>query len=126
MVIDRRIAVLNSNNIQDMANLEMMTQIEGPIVDSFYDMALWSWGLKLEPPLPCLQKPPTEPKGKDGYAWPRTISWDTGKGKVNTAAASELRPAEELDGPQQTIDHSEGVKVPCPLSPLHRKLKTLS
>lgn len=97
MVIDRRIAVLNSNNIQDMANLEMMAQIEGPIVDAFYDMALWSWGKKLEPPLPCLQNPLTEVKGKDGYSWPKTVSWSTGKGNVNTAAAESLRPKEQLE-----------------------------
>jgi hypothetical protein len=31
-----------------------MIQLEGPIVDSIYDMALISWNKKLEPPLPCL------------------------------------------------------------------------
>ena len=32
----------------------MMIQLEGPIVDSIYDMALISWHKNLEPPLPCL------------------------------------------------------------------------
>ncbi|KAG8888426.1 hypothetical protein FRB98_007638 [Tulasnella sp. 332] len=98
MVIDRRIAILNSNNIQDMANLEFMSQIEGPIVDAFYDMALWSWGKKMEPPLACLGNPLTEVKGKEGYAWPKTVSWQ-GKGNVNAAAAMELTPANQQ--PQQ-------------------------
>ncbi|KAG9024764.1 hypothetical protein FRB95_011127 [Tulasnella sp. JGI-2019a] len=98
MVIDRRIAVLNSNNIQDMANLEFMTQIEGPIIDGFYDMALWSFGKKMEPPLACLGNPLTEPKGKNGYAWPKTVIWE-GRGNVNAAAASELTPEDQL--PQQ-------------------------
>ena len=30
-----------------------MTHLEGPIVDSFYDMALCSWSKELKPPLPC-------------------------------------------------------------------------
>lgn len=57
MVVDRKIAILSSNNIQDNDNLEMMTHIEGPIVDSFYDMSLCSWYKELTPPLPCLNTP---------------------------------------------------------------------
>jgi hypothetical protein len=62
MVVDRKIAILQSNNIQDNDNCEMMIQLEGPIVDSFYDMALISWHNELKPPLPCLQ----EPAAKEG------------------------------------------------------------
>ncbi|KAI1640079.1 hypothetical protein F4809DRAFT_638000 [Biscogniauxia mediterranea] len=57
MIVDRRIGILQSNNIQDNDNLEMMVQVEGPIVDSLYDMALLSWHQKLEPPLPRLASP---------------------------------------------------------------------
>ncbi|KAH8913449.1 hypothetical protein BT69DRAFT_191267 [Atractiella rhizophila] len=32
MVVDRKVAVINSNNIQDRPNLEMMAHLEGPIV----------------------------------------------------------------------------------------------
>ena len=48
-------------------NLEMMCHFEGPIVDSFYDMALISWHKALEPPLPTLDRPTTAEKwgGKD-------------------------------------------------------------
>lgn len=56
-VIDRRIALLNSNNIQDMPNMEMMIHLEGPIVDSFYDVALLSWERALTPHLPLLKGP---------------------------------------------------------------------
>jgi phosphatidylserine/phosphatidylglycerophosphate/cardiolipin synthase-like enzyme len=56
-VIDRRIALLQSSNIQDNDNLEMLSHIEGPIVDSFYDAALLSWGKPLDPPLPLLNSP---------------------------------------------------------------------
>lgn len=57
MVVDREIAVLQSNNIQDNDNVEMMVQLEGPIVDSLYDMALISWRLKFLPPLPSHNSP---------------------------------------------------------------------
>ncbi|KAF2714268.1 hypothetical protein K504DRAFT_473363 [Pleomassaria siparia CBS 279.74] len=57
MVVDRKIAIVQSNNIQDNDNLEMMTHLEGPIVDSLYDTALLSWEKEMKPPLPCLHTP---------------------------------------------------------------------
>jgi phosphatidylserine/phosphatidylglycerophosphate/cardiolipin synthase-like enzyme len=57
MVVDRRIAIVQSNNIQDIDNMEMMTQFEGPIVDSFYEVALISWHNALKPPFPLLNRP---------------------------------------------------------------------
>jgi hypothetical protein len=57
MVVDRQIAIVQSNNIQDIDNMEMMTQFEGPIVDSFYEVALISWHNALKPPLPLLDRP---------------------------------------------------------------------
>jgi hypothetical protein len=57
MVVDRRIAIVQSNNIQDIDNMEMMTQFEGPIVDSFYEVALLSWHNALKPPLPLMDRP---------------------------------------------------------------------
>jgi phosphatidylserine/phosphatidylglycerophosphate/cardiolipin synthase-like enzyme len=57
MVVDRKIAILQSNNIQDNDNVEMMSHFEGPIVDSLYDMALISWNKKMEPPLPSSNSP---------------------------------------------------------------------
>ncbi|KAJ7221756.1 iq calmodulin-binding motif protein [Mycena pura] len=60
MIVDRKYAVLQSNNIQDNDNVEMMTHLEGPIVDSLYDMALISWHLKLTPTLPSSDHPEVE------------------------------------------------------------------
>lgn len=48
------LALINSNNIQDRVNVEFMVHVEGPIVQGFYDMALVSWHLMLDPPLPLL------------------------------------------------------------------------
>ncbi|KAH8809008.1 hypothetical protein F5884DRAFT_674832 [Xylogone sp. PMI_703] len=57
MLVDRNVAILQSNNIQDNDNVEMMIRMEGPIVDSIYDMALISWHKKLDPPLPTINTP---------------------------------------------------------------------
>ncbi|KAK1749519.1 hypothetical protein QBC47DRAFT_311778 [Echria macrotheca] len=57
MVVDRKIGILQSNNIQDNDNLEMMVHLEGPIVDSLYDVALISWHKRFEPPLPSRNEP---------------------------------------------------------------------
>ena len=57
MVIDRRVACISSNNIQDRVNLEMNLHLEGPIVNAFYDMALLSWAEVMDPPLPLLVNP---------------------------------------------------------------------
>ena len=54
LIVDREMVCLNSNNIQDRPNVEMMIHIEGPIVDSFYDLALVSWAKAMDPPLSLL------------------------------------------------------------------------
>ncbi|KAL6303145.1 hypothetical protein BKA93DRAFT_789501 [Sparassis latifolia] len=65
MVVDRKMAILCSNNTQDRPNMESMVHLEGPIVDSVYDMALISWSRAMEPPLPNLAKPYEKPA--EGY-----------------------------------------------------------
>ena len=57
MVVDRKVAVIESNNTEDNDNMEMMTHFEGPVVDSIYDTALITWGLPLHPPLPSANTP---------------------------------------------------------------------
>lgn len=58
-VVDRKFAVVMSNNMEDNDNMEMMTHVEGPIVDSIYDSALITWGKVLNPPLPSCASPTT-------------------------------------------------------------------
>ncbi|CAF3002949.1 unnamed protein product [Rotaria sp. Silwood2] len=55
MIVDRRLALLNSNNIQDRPNLEMMSHFEGDIVNSLYDTFVISWWLPFKPNLVCLK-----------------------------------------------------------------------
>ncbi|CAF0982708.1 unnamed protein product [Adineta ricciae] len=57
MIVDRRIALLNSNNIQDRPNLEMMSHFEGDVVNSFYDTFLISWWVPFDPNIVCLNDP---------------------------------------------------------------------
>lgn len=52
---------------KDRVNVEMMTHIEGPIVDSFYDMCLLSWGEIFQPPLPLLKGGGGAPKEGEEY-----------------------------------------------------------
>ena len=57
MVVDRKYGVLCSNNIQDNDNVEMGVCLEGPIVDSLYDVCLISWNNALDPHLPSHNTP---------------------------------------------------------------------
>jgi phosphatidylserine/phosphatidylglycerophosphate/cardiolipin synthase-like enzyme len=75
MVVDRKIAILQSNNIQDNDNVEMMVHLEGPIVDSMYDMALISWHMRMSPPLPTLDTPAAQAGGNPS----ETLNDDVGR-----------------------------------------------
>ena len=57
MVVDRQVGIVESNNMEDNANVEMMTHLEGPILDSLYDCFLVTWHDKLDPPLPTYNSP---------------------------------------------------------------------
>ncbi|KAH8647269.1 hypothetical protein BX600DRAFT_476429 [Xylariales sp. PMI_506] len=57
MVVDRQIALVESNNMENNSNMEMMTHLEGPIVDSLYDCFLMTWNEKMTPPLPSYNSP---------------------------------------------------------------------
>lgn len=46
-IVDRQAAMVMSNNIEDNQNLEMLTHLEGPIVESVYDSAVITWGKAL-------------------------------------------------------------------------------
>ncbi|MCJ1283089.1 hypothetical protein MMC26_002416 [Xylographa opegraphella] len=57
MVVDRQIGIVESNNMENNANMEMMTHLEGPVVDSLYDSFLITWHEALNPPLPSRNSP---------------------------------------------------------------------
>ncbi len=68
LLVDRLVALINSNNIQDRPNLEACVRLEGDIVNSIYDHALLSWGNVLQPPLPCLFTPAPAWPGEGAFA----------------------------------------------------------
>ncbi|KAK6532093.1 hypothetical protein TWF694_003255 [Orbilia ellipsospora] len=72
MVIDRKVAVINSCNIQDNSNLEMMCQFEGPIVESIYEHGILTWGEPIGYPLPSLEAHESS-KSSDSEEFPAAV-----------------------------------------------------
>ncbi|CAG9984914.1 unnamed protein product [Clonostachys byssicola] len=48
LIVDGLAAAVMSNNVEDNANVEMLTHLEGPIVASIYDTALITWRKNLK------------------------------------------------------------------------------
>ncbi|KAB5572162.1 hypothetical protein GE09DRAFT_1098520 [Coniochaeta sp. 2T2.1] len=113
MVVDRKIAVLQSNNIQDNDNVEMMVHLEGPIVDSLYDMALISWRLKFIPPLPSHDTPAAQ--GGLDHAGATSSNGAVSKpGAGDTSApvhTDNTSRSDAVTGPSSTdsVTHPEGM-----------------
>jgi phosphatidylserine/phosphatidylglycerophosphate/cardiolipin synthase-like enzyme len=93
-VVDRKVAVVMSNNMEDNANMEMMTHLEGPIVDSIYDTALITWNNPLEPPLPSHNSPAAE--GGLPTSSQEPLYLDRGKGKDQELIAANGRSQPSL------------------------------
>ncbi|KAL7946719.1 hypothetical protein V8C42DRAFT_318628 [Trichoderma barbatum] len=106
-VVDRKIAVVMSNNMEDNCNMEMMTHLEGPIVDSIYDTALITWKHPLDPPLPSHNSPAAE--GGLPTLNQESLYLDRGAGQnqsriaVNGQSQSTL-PEHTPDDPHYDID----------------------
>ncbi|KIM79061.1 hypothetical protein PILCRDRAFT_823914 [Piloderma croceum F 1598] len=96
MVVDRKIAFINSNNIQDRVNVEMMVHVEGAIVEAVYDMALLSWANSLNPPFPLLSCPPTRP---DHYRFQDDHSHISSK-NLDSAKVDAARTIQTSEYPQ--------------------------
>ncbi|OIW31905.1 hypothetical protein CONLIGDRAFT_572063 [Coniochaeta ligniaria NRRL 30616] len=122
MVVDRKIAVLQSNNIQDNDNVEMMVHLEGPIVDSLYDMALISWRLKLMPPLPSHDTPAASGglRGSADHTGPDGNLGTTSNGNIHQpgvvdaagpAHTDDTSRADAVTGPSTTdsVTHPQGM-----------------
>ncbi|KZV94113.1 phospholipase D/nuclease, partial [Exidia glandulosa HHB12029] len=58
MVVDRQIALVNSNNVNIRSNVEMMCRFEGDIVNGLWDTFIISWSKPMAM-LPCLHTPTT-------------------------------------------------------------------
>ncbi|GAW07091.1 IQ calmodulin-binding motif protein [Lentinula edodes] len=101
MVVDREVALLMSNNIQDNDNLEMCVRLEGPVVDSLYDVCLASWSTSLDPPLPC-RDTPASGKPLPSYADPEFLALFTSDSTTESVSLPSVVQAghESLDLPE--------------------------
>ncbi|KAJ3895556.1 phospholipase D active site motif protein [Lentinula edodes] len=101
MVVDREVALLMSNNIQDNDNLEMCVRLEGPVVDSLYDVCLASWSTTLDPPLPC-RDTPASGKPLPSYADPEFLALFTEDSTTESVSLPSVVQAghESLDLPE--------------------------
>jgi phosphatidylserine/phosphatidylglycerophosphate/cardiolipin synthase-like enzyme len=95
MVVDRKIGVVSSNNIQDNWNYEMLTHLEGPIVDSLYDVCLVSWREALNPPLPSYNTPAAT-GGLPTFSDPTFHSLFDSSGKLIVPSTEEDRSSTNL------------------------------
>lgn len=114
LLVDRQVALINSNNIQDRPNVEACTRLEGDIVNSIYDHALISWGNALQPPLPCLGTPaPKDPspsafvRGEEGSL--PVMSAD----KLMQLARDARRRLQEEDEATEDERHKQGMVSPA-------------
>ncbi|KAK0545576.1 hypothetical protein OC846_004897 [Tilletia horrida] len=115
LIVDRQVALLNSNNIQDRPNLEACTRLEGDIVNSVYDHALISWGNRLNPPLPCLSVP--APKN------PPESAFSADENSTLPSLTTEGLKEKSLAARKQLLledEQSEQEKLEVPTSPLTR------
>ncbi|KAM0277118.1 hypothetical protein ACHAQH_006062 [Verticillium albo-atrum] len=133
MVVDRRIGLVQSNNIQDNANLEMAVQVEGPIVDSLYDMALITWDMSLGQGMPMIESAAatvennlpswTEDwdqqfadggklRGFDAVIDPSKMSWKEQFGKPDDLKNGQMN-GYAVDG----VDGVDGVAKASPIGP---------
>jgi phosphatidylserine/phosphatidylglycerophosphate/cardiolipin synthase-like enzyme len=95
IIVDRKVVLLNSNNIQDRPNLEMMSQFEGDIVNSFYDTFIISWWIPFQPNLVCLNdKTPMEQHFHFGFDNSTIASVKEPIHEVITRARSRLKHLE--------------------------------
>jgi phosphatidylserine/phosphatidylglycerophosphate/cardiolipin synthase-like enzyme len=108
MVVDRRIAILNSNNIQDRPNLEMMSHFEGDIVNSFYDTFLISWWLPFQPNLVCLNDElSSDHEFQFGTNYSQIVPFKESLGRA--VARARLRLQHHLDMEQTEIYFEEPI-----------------
>ncbi|PLW22408.1 hypothetical protein PCANC_25529, partial [Puccinia coronata f. sp. avenae] len=109
LIVDRSVALLNSNNIQDRPNLEMMIHLEGPIVDSFYDMFLISWNNRLNPPLPLLAETSSSKNRAYQFAFNNIFLRNIDVVKSAQDARATLHREAETDRNAVATQHQDGI-----------------
>ncbi|KAH9888164.1 IQ calmodulin-binding motif protein [Xylariomycetidae sp. FL2044] len=105
MIVDQKMGIVQSNNIQDSDNLEMMVQVEGPIVDALYDMALLTWHGTMSPPLPTHNTPAlTAAFSSFGESHARLITPDGTLDGHSALVDPNKMPGREAFGAEAAVD----------------------
>ncbi|KAM5349830.1 hypothetical protein ACJ41O_006335 [Fusarium nematophilum] len=99
-IVDRKIAAVMSNNMEDNDNMEMMVHVEGPIVDSIYDAALITWNDAFQPGLPSHDAPATA----GGLSTPDEDPHLLGYGKEEVAKDGDRLPEHTPQDPHYDRD----------------------
>ena len=82
----------------------MMTQVEGDIVEAFYDLSLVAWHHALSPPLPLLAHPPPPRQKFDfGFEHAQIANHDLEASKAHAIATLKDQKFTEERGQQQPL-----------------------
>lgn len=123
LVVDRKVALLNSNNIYDRPNLEMMVHYEGDIVNSFYDTFLISWSIPFQPNLVCLkEEAPAYQDFHFGADNPTIVSIKESLQKAVARARLRLQHYHNTDETKTYFDEEEYSTPPEQRKQIHRDL----
>ena len=111
-IIDRQIALVNTNNINIRSNVEMMCQFEGDVVNSLYDTFLISWEKELPNPpgLPCLQSPASPHRDfyfGDRHAYFRKYSGRTDNERMDNSNSNGHAPDPAHELRRESIRYGE-------------------
>ncbi|KAK2747192.1 hypothetical protein FQN55_005187 [Onygenales sp. PD_40] len=119
------LGTFHSKFMLDNDNLEMMVRLEGPIVDSFYDMAIISWNIKLKPMLPMITSPAAaeKPPSFADHAVKRISEKNPNlnQGSSNESSGREVSRAPVEHGEYSPDIISEAEKVNSSLKPRERE-----
>lgn len=85
---------------------------EGPIVQSFYDLALLSWSLPLKPPLPLVTAPPTYPPSltASNFEFGPSHPLISTKGDLSTSASKARQTLAEHHAATETVQDEQDDK----------------
>ncbi|KAH7311445.1 hypothetical protein B0I35DRAFT_438096 [Stachybotrys elegans] len=116
-IVDGEVATVMSNNLEDNANMEMMTQLEGPIVASIYDSALITWNQALDShhPLALGDRLVTQDKWSEDVAEGKMESRHDIDLQREIIEANELYQAKGNESHLDAVNHQLNLRTKNPI-----------